>query len=70
MAAIAAALGITVKAGDEIVAHHALYGCTYSLLTNWMPRMGVSVRYGDFMSVMNTLQGNGFYQVALINEEL
>jgi cystathionine beta-lyase/cystathionine gamma-synthase len=48
MAAIAAALGVTVKAGDEIVAHHALYGCTYSLLTNWMPRMGVSVRYGDF----------------------
>jgi biopolymer transport protein ExbD len=28
------------------------------------------VRYGDFMSVMNALQGNGFYQVALINEEL
>ena len=29
-----------------------------------------TVRYGDFMSVMNTLQGNGFYQVALINEEI
>ncbi|HEY8573850.1 biopolymer transporter ExbD [Phenylobacterium sp.] len=29
-----------------------------------------TVRYGDFMAVMNTLQGNGFYQVALINEEL
>ncbi|CAN7642409.1 biopolymer transporter ExbD [Phenylobacterium sp. LjRoot225] len=29
-----------------------------------------TVRYGDFMSVMNVLQGNGFYQVALINEEL
>ena len=28
------------------------------------------VRYGDFMAVMNTLQGNGWYQVALINEEL
>jgi biopolymer transport protein ExbD len=28
------------------------------------------VRYGDFMSVMNTLQSNGLYQVALINEEL
>jgi biopolymer transport protein ExbD len=28
------------------------------------------VRYGDFMGVMNLLQGNGFYQVALINEEL
>src|SRR6185295_13204545 len=47
MAAIAAALGVTVRAGDEIVAHHALYGCTYSLLTNWMPRMGVKVRYVD-----------------------
>jgi biopolymer transport protein ExbD len=29
-----------------------------------------TVKYGDFMLVMNTLQGNGFYQVALINEEL
>lgn len=47
MAAIAAALGVTVRAGDEIVAHHALYGCTYSLLTHWMPRLGVSVRYVD-----------------------
>jgi methionine-gamma-lyase len=48
MAAIAAALGVCVRAGDEIVAHHALYGCTYSLLTHWMPRLGVSVRYADF----------------------
>ena len=29
-----------------------------------------TVRYGDFMAVMNPLQGNGFYQVALINEEI
>lgn len=29
-----------------------------------------TVRYGDFMAVMNTLQGNGYYQVALINEDL
>ena len=28
------------------------------------------VIYGDFMAVMNDLQGNGFYQVALINEEI
>jgi biopolymer transport protein ExbD len=28
------------------------------------------VRYGRFMEVMNTLQGNGYFQVALINEEL
>lgn len=33
-------------------------------------RADKTVRYGDFMAVMNQLQGNGFYQVALINEEL
>jgi biopolymer transport protein ExbD len=33
-------------------------------------RADKQVRYADFMSVMNTLQGNGFYQVALINEEI
>jgi biopolymer transport protein ExbD len=33
-------------------------------------RADKQVRYGDFMSVMNTLQGNGFFQVALVNEEL
>ncbi len=47
MAAIAAALGVLLKAGDEVIAHHALYGCTYSLLSNWMPKYGVSVRYAD-----------------------
>ena len=29
-----------------------------------------TVKYGDFMTVMNTLQDGDFYQVALINEEL
>jgi biopolymer transport protein ExbD len=29
-----------------------------------------TVRYGEFMSVMNALQGNGYFQVALINEDL
>ena len=33
-------------------------------------RANRDVTYGEFMSVMNDLQGNGFYQVALINEEL
>ena len=47
MAAIAAALGVTLRAGDEVIAHHALYGCTYSLLTNWMPRYGIRARYVD-----------------------
>jgi biopolymer transport protein ExbD len=28
------------------------------------------VKYGDFMSVVNTLQTDGFYKVSLINENL
>jgi methionine-gamma-lyase len=47
MAAIAAALGVVLRSGDEVIAHHALYGCTYSLLSNWMPRLGVTPRYAD-----------------------
>ena len=33
-------------------------------------RANRDVHYGEFMSVMNELQGNGYFQVALINEEL
>jgi biopolymer transport protein ExbD len=29
-----------------------------------------TVKYGQFMEVMNTLQEGGFYQVALINEDI
>lgn len=45
MAAISAALASQVRAGDEIVAHDMLYGCTYSLLTNWMPRQDVATAF-------------------------
>lgn len=48
MAAISAAFGILCQTGDEIVAHRVLYGCTYSLLTNWLPRMGVKTTFIDF----------------------
>ena len=47
MAAISAALGVTVKQREEIIAHQVLYGCTYSLLTNWLPRSGVRTRFVD-----------------------
>ncbi len=43
MAAISGALGVLSKAGDRIVAHKALYGCTYSLFKNWYPRLGIEV---------------------------
>ena len=32
-------------------------------------RADKSVRYGDFMQVMNSLQDNGFYSVALVGED-
>lgn len=47
MAAIAAALGVVLKHGDELVAHHTLYGCTYSLITNWYPKLGISHKLVD-----------------------
>jgi len=47
MAAISAAFGVTVKSHEEIVAHNILYGCTYSLLTNWLPRYGIRTRFVD-----------------------
>lgn len=47
MAAVSAAVGVALKAGDEIVAHQTLYGCTYSLLTQWLPRFGITTRFAD-----------------------
>jgi len=51
MAAITASLGVLAKAGDTVLAHHTLYGCTYSLLTNWLPRFGITVKMMDFRDV-------------------
>jgi methionine-gamma-lyase len=47
MAAISAAICLLVEAGDHIVAHDTLYGCTYSLMENWLPRQGVKTSYCD-----------------------
>lgn len=45
MAAVSAALGILTRSGDDIIAHDALYGCTFSLLRNWYPRYNIGVRF-------------------------
>jgi cystathionine beta-lyase/cystathionine gamma-synthase len=47
MAAVSAALGILTAAGDQIVAHHILYGCTHSLMTSWLPRYKVRTDFCD-----------------------
>jgi len=47
MAAISGALGVLSKVGDRVISHNALYGCTYSLFTNWYPRLGIDVDFID-----------------------
>lgn len=47
MAAITAAISMLIRAGDEVLAHHTLYGCTYSFMTNWLPRQNVRARFCD-----------------------
>jgi len=41
MAAIAAALSICAVSGHHIITHPVLYGSTYSLLANWMPKYNI-----------------------------
>jgi len=47
MSAIAAALGVVLNAGDRVVAHKTIYGCTYSLITNWYPKLNISHTFVD-----------------------
>ncbi len=47
MAAISGVLGMVVGAGSEIIAHKTLYGCTYSLMTNWYPRLKIDTKFVD-----------------------
>ncbi len=47
MAAISASICFDLEMGDEVLIHKTLYGCTYSLSTNWLPRYGIKVKYID-----------------------
>ena len=48
MGAITATLWTILKAGDHIVSDATLYGCTYALFSEGMPRFGVNVTFVDF----------------------
>jgi len=41
MGAIASTLMALLQSGQKVVAHKTLYGCTYSLITNWLPRFNI-----------------------------
>jgi methionine-gamma-lyase len=45
MGAISAALMLLCSAGDEIVASRTIYGGTYALLKNLLPRFGITTRF-------------------------
>jgi cystathionine beta-lyase/cystathionine gamma-synthase len=51
MGAISASIGVLAKSGDTVLAHRTLYGCTYSLFKNWMPRFGITVKMVDCKDV-------------------
>ncbi|MGZ3801522.1 MAG: trans-sulfuration enzyme family protein [Bdellovibrio sp.] len=42
MGAISSTLMSLLKADDKIVAHKTLYGCTYNLITSWLPRFKIT----------------------------
>ena len=46
-AAIATTLMVILKAGDHIVASNSLYGGTYNLLSNTLPRFGITTTFID-----------------------
>ena len=48
MAAISSAILANIKQGEHIVASKAIYGCTFSLLTEQLPRFGIDVSLVDF----------------------
>jgi len=51
MAAISAAICTLAAGGEHVVAHKVLYGCTYSLIRNWLPRFNVGVTLTDMTDI-------------------
>lgn len=50
MGAISSAILSVAKAGQKIIAHRTLYGCSYSLMTDWLPRFGIETTFIDVNS--------------------
>jgi cystathionine beta-lyase/cystathionine gamma-synthase len=51
MAAISAVLCTLVRCDEEIVAHDTVYGCTYSLMMNWLPRQRINTKFADLTNI-------------------
>lgn len=53
MAAVSAVLMYALKAGDHMIAHNSLYGCTYDFMENLLKRYGVNVTFVDATNLDN-----------------
>ncbi len=59
MGAIASTLMSLLKSDQKVVAHKTLYGCTYSLITNWLPRFNIQhslIDVNNFQALEKELQ--------------
>jgi len=45
MAAISAVICLLTKCGQHIISNDSIYGCTYSLFQNWLPRRGTNASF-------------------------
>lgn len=50
MGAISGAILSCTRQGQKILSHRTLYGCTYALLTDWLPRFGIENTFIDMNS--------------------
>ena len=55
MAAVHAAACFALTKNSEIISHKTVYGCTYSLFTNWLPKFGVKSHFADLTTPENIL---------------
>lgn len=53
MSAISASVMAIAFAGDHILAHDCLYGCTHSLMEEILPRYGIEVTFADLSDLDN-----------------
>lgn len=51
MGAISSMFWTVLQAGDHIVADQTLYGCTYALLSEHLPRFGITTTFVDFNDI-------------------
>lgn len=56
MAAISGTILALVKSGHEIVAHKTIYGCTFSLLTTWLPRFDIKTNFCNLSDIESAKQ--------------